>query len=577
MANGFGALWVGTSGLQSASNGLNITANNLTNVDSTGYVRQQVIYADNSYTQIGAASISNQQSGLGVSIGDVVHIRDVFLDKSYRAENGRASFYSANYDAAYEVETYLQESEGMAFRDAIADLYEAFSEFAKDPSDNVNQNLVMQKSSLFLSRSSAVYQGLKNYQQILNTKISDKVDEINDIGEEIHKLNIKIQQIESAGVETAMDLRDRRDQLLDDLGGLANMSYKESPDGIVKVSIEGTQFVDENEFYKIGKEYDDVTGFITPYWSHFYNKGSENNSSAYVFKTESISAAKNNDIGELKGLLLARGKEPAEYMDIANMPEALYSDTIGNSIVSNSEAEIDSLVHAIITTINGILSPVTEFSGDAPLNAKDASGKDYVLIPGQTRIADTENCAVGSDGKIPSAELFKRRTEERYTAVLADDGNTYYVYNEEDFSDKDSCYTLDNLIINHAMVEEESLLAHKTQNDAIAYGIGEQIEKAWEAQDYKLNPADITPCNFREFYTKWVGEVGTVGSIYRTTAESLTDTTDAINQSRQSIVGVSSDEELTNMIKYQNAYNASSRFINVVNEMISHLLNTLGS
>ena len=45
----------------------------------------------------------------------------------------------------------------------------------------------------------------------------------------------------------------------------------------------------------------------------------------------------------------------------------------------------------------------------------------------------------------------------------------------------------------------------------------------------------------------------------------------------QTVIGVSSDEELANMIKFQNAYNASSRYINVIDEMLEHILNTLGA
>ena len=50
----------------------------------------------------------------------------------------------------------------------------------------------------------------------------------------------------------------------------------------------------------------------------------------------------------------------------------------------------------------------------------------------------------------------------------------------------------------------------------------------------------------------------------------------SVDNQRQQVIGVSSDEELTKMIKFQNAYNASSRFINVVNEMIEHLITQLG-
>lgn len=85
MANGFGSMFIGVAGLQSAQNALNTTANNLSNVDTTGYVRQQVLFADRDYVTFNTtAAISKQQSGLGVKIGDVVHTRDVFLDRLYR-------------------------------------------------------------------------------------------------------------------------------------------------------------------------------------------------------------------------------------------------------------------------------------------------------------------------------------------------------------------------------------------------------------------------------------------------------------------------------------------------------------
>ena len=132
MANSFGSLYVGASGLQSASHGLNTTANNLTNVNTEGYVREQVVYEDRNYRKIGTAAVGTQYAGLGVQVGTIVHNRDIFLDKAYRQENGRYSFYSASSEAVQEVYTQLQETDGEAFKDAIADFMEAFQEFAKE-------------------------------------------------------------------------------------------------------------------------------------------------------------------------------------------------------------------------------------------------------------------------------------------------------------------------------------------------------------------------------------------------------------------------------------------------------------
>ena len=126
------------------------------------------------------------------------------------------------------------------------------------------------------------------------------------------------------------------------------------------------------------------------------------------------------------------------------------------------------------------------------------------------------------------------------------------------------------------LVENRTLLSHLTQNNAIDYELGNKLTAIWEDSSYTLNPSDRTPCTFTGFYTKYVGEVANVGSIYRTTSQSLQNTSETIDNNRQAVIGVSSDEELTNMIKYQQAYNASSRYINVLSEMIEHLLSALG-
>jgi flagellar hook-associated protein 1 FlgK len=68
MANGFGSLYVGSSGLRTSQNGLNVIANNLSNIDTKGYVRQQVIFQDMSYNFFVNASVSAQYTGLGGSI-----------------------------------------------------------------------------------------------------------------------------------------------------------------------------------------------------------------------------------------------------------------------------------------------------------------------------------------------------------------------------------------------------------------------------------------------------------------------------------------------------------------------------
>lgn len=587
MANGFGSLYIGVAGLQSSQNALNTTANNLANVDTKGYVRQQVLFSDRDYLTYGTSAISKQQSGLGVQIGDVVHTRDIFLDRSYRTEAGRHAFYAATYEAAYEVETYYQEMEGEAFQDALEDFWVSFQELSKAPDDSIYQNLVIQKAQLFISRASAVYSGLQSYQYNINTQISDDIDKVNELGKTIHELNLQIQKVEAGDVETAMTLRDARDQALDDLSALVEITYNETVDGTVKVSVEGIEFVDEVTYHKIEKKYDKLTGFITPYWGYLSDTERGKYANVFEFKTD-ISTENKNDMGELKALVLARGDHIANYTDVEGMDKKTYNDTTGMSVMLTAEAELDQLIHGIVTAINDALCPnVTAADTISNLTGGAATTIDVTLadgttmtLAGDTKILDAENCSVGADGKLPPQEMFVRIGSERYTEATYTAANgtttTIYIYNEEDPTDTSKQYTLQSLSVNEALIELESTLPHLRQNGDVNYALAANLAAIWEETSLVLNPNDTKGSSFKDYYEAMIGEIGTFGDVYGSTATSLSGTVASIDNQRQQVIGVSSDEELTYMIKYQNAYNASSRFINVVNEMIEHLITQLG-
>ena len=595
MANGFGSLYIGAAGLQGAQVALNITSNNIANVNTTGYVRQQVVNTDRNYVTFDtSASISNQQSGLGVKIGDVVHARDVFLDKSYRTESGRQAFYAATYEAVEEVYTFYQELEGEEFQDCMEDFWTSFQELAKAPDDSVNQNLVIQKAGLFIERATAVYQGLSDYQSNINTQISNDIDRINELGKTIYELNLAIQKVEAGGIETAMTLRDERDNCLDELSSLIKISYKETPDGIVKVSCEGVEFVDEAKCYEIGKLEDKRTGFVTPYWVHLSDFENEIYDEVYSFTTE-INSELNTDIGEVKALLLARGDRAADYTDIEGLTQDQYNrstaDAIatGTSVMLTAQAQLDQLVHNIIVAINDLLAPntsveeligATDFAtlanGADFITATDAEGNTYQIYK-DTQILDSKNCSTGADGELPPQELFTRIGCDRYTEVTTASGETFYIYNEEDPTDSANRYTLASVSVNQELIERETALPHMSQNGQVDYALGEKLAKLWDQELLILSPNDTNSVTFMDYYNNMIGDFGTVGSVYGTKSTSLATTVMAVDNQRTQVIGVSSDEELTKMIKYQNAYNASSRFINVVNEMIEHLVTQLGA
>ena len=560
MANGFGTLFIGVSGLQSSQNALNTTANNLANVNTTGYVRQQVRFADKNYNKLKDPNknVNMQQYGLGVSIGDVVHARDIFLDKSYRQENGRKGFYTSFYEITDYVQDLFQELNGEQFKQSVSDLHQAFQDLEPNMDNSTQQNLVLEKADLLLSRTKSLYDDMKSYQSNINEQIKDDVDRVNKIGNRIYELNLQIQKVEAGGQETAMTLRDERDNLLDELGGYGSVSIKEDATGFTYVDFESTPFIDDNKCYNIGLQEDKETGFYTPYWTQLSDVDKQQYVRVFK-KNEVISTDLNTDVGSIKAKLLARGDGYGTYQDLES--EEAY-DRISGCTMMETEAQVSALLHNIVTKINDAYCP--NKTVDTDVTYTDADG-NQVSLKGK-KVLDAANCAVGEDGQLPPRELFTRVGMDRYTKVTGDDGNTYYVYNEEDENDPTTLYSLNNISINKELRKQITLMPYKNQNGT-DYPLGEKLMSLWNDKEMTLNPYDKKPCTFEGYYDKLIGQIGNDGNTFQSASETLTGALSSIDNQRQQTMGVSSDEELTHMIKFQSAYNASSRFMTVISQM----------
>lgn len=622
-----GNLYIGASGLQNSQNALNTTAHNLSNIDTVGYTRQQVQLSARSYVtlSVNPKAVNNKQTGLGVEYSRVKHIRDYFLDKTYRKESGRSMFYEVSTEVLEEVESQLGEMNGEAFQTTIEDFWTSIQELAKDPASSVTQGLLVQKASELVERASAVYEGLSSYQDNLNVQIRNQVEKINKYGKQILDLNDRIRAIEAGGIEQANDLRDARDQILDELSQMVSMSFKEDLYGAVSVQIEGVDFVKGGTCYEIALDVDPSTGFYTPFWPfnasyRILDDGTReyNIDGAEVFNLDrEISSDLNTDIGGLKAMLLARGDHRANYtdMDVSSCSqfklEALkledeeeymkdpegygleyYNDEISQSVLMNVQAEFDQLIHNIVTKVNGILAGAAGVhTSTGAFSYTDENGNTFQSdgTDGKTiRFADADSSGYmrGKDGG--PIQLFEKITTEGYRKVngtvsyVDEEGNTqtvtgdFWVYEEEEGPGTDSLYTISNLRINQELMQEPSMLGFRLEDGSEDIKTAEALKDAFTEEIYTLNPNVKKKTTFVDYYTDLVAQVGNSGEVYRSIYTNQETTVEGIESARQQVVGVSSDEELSNMIKFQNAYNAASRYINVVSEMLEHIINTLG-
>ncbi|WP_026664762.1 flagellar hook-associated protein FlgK [Butyrivibrio sp. FC2001] len=561
MASLMGSLYIGASGLQTSQNALNTTSHNMANIDTEGYTRQQVSQGTRPYitTEKDFRIISWKQTGLGVVYNNCKQVRSLFLDQSYRQETGRESFYDVSVTTLEEIEDQLQEMNGTEFAESMNNLWVAIQEMSKNPTNAVNQSTLVTRANEFITRAKSVYEGFTNYQDNMDLKVADLVEEINDIGDRIKELNLEIVKIESGHQEHANDLRDERNLLLDRLGKLGRISYYEDVFGNVLVQYEGTQFVTTDHVNHMACDNvlpadkgGSAVGYNTPYWEFAAKKEYDEIRGEWVVTdirgakvfdlTQTVSTAMNTDIGQLRSTLLARGDHHANYHDITEDASGQYYNTnIAQSVIMNVEAEFDQMIKNICTAINEVF----ENAESNPVTLGEAEGKtsDYDL----------------------------------FTVLNEEDCLNYDIDDEHKAGTVRKSYMITNLAVNSKYLELPTTMTFLLADGSEDQDAVEKLKVTFTTAKYLINPNVATKTDFVGYYNMLVSQVANSGEVYKGIRSNQELTVDAVSNAREQIVGVSSDEELEFMIEFQNAFNASSRYINVVSEMLEHVVTALGS
>ncbi|MBN2221435.1 MAG: flagellar hook-associated protein FlgK, partial [Vallitaleaceae bacterium] len=295
------------SGLMANQSALNTTAHNLSNVNTPGYVRQQVIMKDSSYVTIGRTATSLMQLGLGTDVQTIRQVRGEFLDLAYRTENSRYGFYSAQATSIDEIENIIGETEGEAFSKILNDLWTSISELSKHPEGLETRGGFIQNAALFVEKANLIGNQLKGYQENLNDDITSKINRINEIGVEIERLN-NIVAGEEANGSNANDYRDQRNLLLDELSYLVDVRYREDPSGNLLINVENVPFVTIGNVNQLGTiQAEDFSNLVDPYWPHLSSEGPPPVVRKLYNLANPTGAQYDNNKGELKGMIISRG------------------------------------------------------------------------------------------------------------------------------------------------------------------------------------------------------------------------------------------------------------------------------
>lgn len=645
MANGMAGLFIGTTGLKTAQTALNTTAHNLSNINTSGYTRQQVTFSDTQYVRVNTSDkVSSPDYGLGVAVSEVRRIRDQFIDQAYRNENSRLGFYESQYKAIEEIEDQFGEMQGVTYESYLINLYNSVNELAKNPTSTVARSSLIQNATAFIEKSENVYKGLKDYQTTLNTQVKNMVDSINKLGDKIYTLNKKISKIESTGIEDANDLRDERDAAIDELSKYIDITYYENDSKEVVISAEGIPFVTMGELAKMDTRVVEGTNLVIPTWPGYERD-------VYDLSAEA-SNVDDTDKGELKGLLIARGNMVVDYTVVPEAPSSsdydmntadgraayqeaynkyykaqeYYNTNIEPSAILSAMAGFDKLVNGIVEKINNILCPEKSEVRNNPYMAADgteiqadiytynsvsqqvlfdrygrevtgtdngdgtysfSSGEKLYMSFGGAEVPvdsytysmlDMDKTGYGmDDDKTVGTELFSRKGTDRYIKITDDSGKTIYIRNNLNETDYESLYKLGNLQINPEAAQNVGKIPLSTVQGKEDFDRAKELVDAWDEKFASLNPDTYAKSDFMTFYNNFIGEYATLGKALGNYVSNQTTMVDGYDNQRLQSEGVSSDEELEKMIKYQQAYNAASRYVNVVNQMLEHLVTSLGN
>ena len=612
MASTFFGLDIAYTGVQAANAKLNTTANNIANVDTKGYTRQEA-------TQVASDALRISQSygmaGTGVTVTDINQVRNEFYDVKYWQAQTNLGQYDMKMYYMYQIEDYFTDKDTVeGFEPIFSAMFDSLEEVYKQAGTPSTKTQFIGAAGDLCEYFNAQATNLEKLQLGVNEEIKNKVDEINSIAEQIATLNKQINTIEVNHLR-ANELRDKRNLLIDQLSKIVDVEVRETPiyttpggtekSGIYtyEVSIAGGQILVQGYEYntlecvarsaeeKVNQS--DADGLFEIKWSNTMdfnlygaNLGGElkglievrdgNNEEYFHGTTKGV---KDNGDGTYTVTIEVPNKDYLTDMNKCTLPDSGQL-TLVNTKYKYSGFEFDGTKNPPTYTFT--IKPDAGQAAPTIFDGKEASVGtkiDYQGIPYYQEqmnewvrifakaMNDIEKTAVDEEGN-PAEVLFTAKdkvngTEIKFTANLAD--NTY--------KSSDSDYyrlTAGNISVNNEMVK-----------DASKFGTTVDIKKGGDAQDVTellltvqddKNKVNFRGCSAKEFLQCITSDIALSANNAKTFTENYTNINKSVSQTRLSISGVDNDEEALHLVKFQEAYNLSAKVMQIMTEIYDRLI-----
>src|SRR5574337_893878 len=220
--------------LQAQQAAIQTAGHNVANANTPGFTRQRVDFTP----AVPFSLVSAGSLGTGVDIKDITRIRDLLLDSQFRDAHQALSRQEAEEATLSQIDSVVGEPSDAGVASSMSALFASFQDLANNPTDLAVRSVVRDKARALADQFHRLDDGFERLKIDLNNEIVDVVKQVNGLAQQIADLNRQI-TVSEAGIGSANDLRDQRDQALDELSKLVGGSLVEENNGQVRVTVGG--------------------------------------------------------------------------------------------------------------------------------------------------------------------------------------------------------------------------------------------------------------------------------------------------------------------------------------------------
>ena len=555
------SLNLGQRALSINQRAMQTVGHNIANQETEGFSRQQV--------RSGTSAPDPTGLGGGADAQPTSRVYDKFVQRKILQENPRSEMFKSRGEFLQKIEIIFSETEGNGLHKALNEFWNSWSQLSNQPESEPARMRVKEQSDVLASRFRGMHSQLSGLRKEINGRLVATVNKVNELGQKVAELNRQIFSYEGRQ-RVANDMRDARNQAIEELSALVDVNSFEDPNGRTTVII--------------GRDWTLVEG-INRYQLDGKMKGGE----LGMLNIDGVSTNDNRrDLtrtfreGEMAEMLRMRDDTIVEYQK--NLDEIAFS--LAGKV---------NKIHASGTGINSAAEMMKSTFGlnSAALNQPLPFLKDGIfqlhLVDPHNEILETYEIEVQA-GKDTLPDIVRRLNQtvndpgllqasiEGDGSLLLQSGTDYKFIFGEDQSSLAQVLGLNSFFDTLKGAEDIQLSGHILENtNNISTGkdlIPGDNRIALEIAKLQTRPTmrDET-MTFDEYYNGVLTGMGLKIQRNNTEQAQQESMVKQFKEIRSSISSVNMDEELADMMQYQKAYEASARFINTIDKMMETVIN----